>query len=234
MIFDLTQLEQHAIKAAIGGKWNEAINLNQQIIKEDSKKLNAQNRLGIAYLKLEDLKKAKEVFQKILKIDSSNVIAQKNLQKIKNHSSSKNAVLNTSQTISFIEEPGVSRVIPLIKEGEPQVISSLEIGQEVFLKPSARKIKVNTEDKKYVGSFADNISLQLIKFLKSGYKYQALIKSIEPKNLKVFIQETKRSKRLKGIPTFNSDNSFSKSINLPVDEPKVPPLEMYDPLTSEE
>jgi Tfp pilus assembly protein PilF len=70
-----------AIQAALQQDWKTAITLNTEILKTDKKNTDAYNRLGFAYLKSGQIKKAKETFEKVLTLDRYNQIASKNLQK---------------------------------------------------------------------------------------------------------------------------------------------------------
>jgi tetratricopeptide (TPR) repeat protein len=234
---DIVSLENQAIQAALNNKWKQAVKINQKIIKLSPKNPSALNRLGIAYLKTSKNSLAKKTFRHVLKINPKNPIATKNLSKLKHQLKEKSFSENLkpkSQIISFIEEPGISKIVPLIKPGNPQVIANLEIGQNLTLKLSARKIKVFSEDKgEYLGRLPDNLSLNLSRLMKLGYKYQAFIKSTNPQSPQIFIQEIKRSKRLKDVPSFPINNN-KKTINISGGRPVNPPLQIFDPLAEED
>ena len=234
---DITPLENQAIQAALNNNWKEAIKLNQEIIKLSPKNVSSLNRLGTAYLKTSKTSLAQKTFKRVLKINPNNPIAIKNLSILKHQTKSKNptpASKPRSHVISFIEEPGVSKIVPLIKPGNPQTIANLEIGQSLTLKPSTRRIKVFSEDGgEYIGRLPDNLSLNLSKLMKLGYKYRVFIKSTNPQSPQVFVQEIKRSKRLKDVPSFPIKNN-KKTINLSGGKPVNPPLQIFDPLAKED
>jgi len=234
---DITFLEEQAIQAAFKKHWDKTISLNKEILRQKPKHLPTLNRLGLAYIKTQEFKKAKEVFDKALKINPGHSITLKNLRNLKNYK--KNNFSPTSDDTeedflhSFIEIPGSSRNVPIIKSGEPETLTNLEIGQSLKLKISARKVKVLTIKNKYVGCLPDNLSLRFIKLLNSGYKYSIHLKSNHPQNLQIFIEEIKRSKRLKGIPTFPTKGDKFLSLEN-TKQPSIPPLEIYDPLAKED
>jgi tetratricopeptide (TPR) repeat protein len=234
---DITLIEDQAIHAALNSNWEKAIELNLEIIDLLPKNIAALNRLSIAYIKTSQPQLARKTLNKVLKITPTNHIALRNLLNIKHLA--KTTSLNTSARpkttlVSFIEEPGISRIVPLIKPGSPQVIANLTIGQVVVLKSSERRIKIFTQDtKEYIGRLPDNVSLTLGKLIKQAYKYQVFIKSINPQFPQVFIQETKRPKKLSGIPSFPvKDNQ--KTAEISDSQPTVHPLEIFDPLASED
>ena len=228
---NLDQLEQLAIKAAISQNWQEAINYNQIIISKEPTNIPALNRLGIAQIKTNHPTLAKNSFQLVLKINPHNSIAKNNLSQIKTRTtttSTKTLDKNTAFITSFIEEPGKSKVIPLTKIAEPQVIHSLIVGQKVDIKISKHKICIIDPHKRFLGYLPDNISNHILHLAKSGYHYDVFIKSINPKSFAVFMQEIKQSKKLKGTPSFPVNGEIFPKLD--AGEPNAPPLEIFDPL----
>ncbi|HBC45045.1 MAG: hypothetical protein UX08_C0010G0003 [Candidatus Collierbacteria bacterium GW2011_GWB1_45_35] len=225
-------LQQNAIKAAIAKNWHEAISLNQEILELLPDDIPTLNRLGIALTMAKQNKKAIENFKKVLTIDPHNHIAKNNLTRLK--SNKKQGLANPYlQTVSFIEEPGKSKVVPLVSQGEPKVFSLLNIGEPVELTTSKHKVKV-IKDKVFIGYLPDNISHRLLKLISSGYKYKTVMKSVNPKNPQVFVQEVHTSKRLHGIPSFPLDEKEHLPSLSAGESSESPPLELYDPLVGDE
>ena len=73
--------KEDAIQAALEQNWKTAIRLNTELIKNDKTNTDAWNRLGYAFLKDGQIKKAKETFEKVTEIDPYNQIAIKNIKK---------------------------------------------------------------------------------------------------------------------------------------------------------
>jgi len=225
-------LQQNAIKAAIAKNWHEAISLNQEILELLPDDIPTLNRLGIALTMAKQNKKAIENFKKVLTIDPHNHIAKNNLTRLK--SNKKQGLANPYlQTVSFIEEPGKSKVVPLVSQGEPKVFSLLNIGEPVELTTSKHKVKV-IKDKVFIGYLPDNISHRLLKLISSGYKYKTVMKSVNPKNPQVFVQEVHTSKRLHGIPSFPLDEKEHLPSLSAGESSESPPLELYDPMVGDE
>jgi|SaaInlStandDraft_7_1057024.scaffolds.fasta_scaffold84614_2 tetratricopeptide (TPR) repeat protein len=231
---DITPLENKAIHANLNNDWKQAIELNLEIIRIFPKNLASLNRLGVAYLKTSQAQLARKTFNKVLKLNPQNTIALKNLSKLKLQPKDTNSIEKDqpkTTLVNFIEEPGISKIVPLIKPGSPTMIANLTIGDAVTLKPSARRIKAFSEDtKEYIGRLPDDLSLSLSKFIKSGYKYQVVIKSINPQFPQIFIQEIKRSKRLKDTPSFPMRDG-KRLVEILPGTPVSHPLEIFDPLT---
>lgn len=226
-------LTQEAIKAAVSKNWNEAVDLNTKILETYPEDISTLNRLGISYSMIGKNKKAEENFNKVLTIDPHNPIAKNNLVRLKANKST--GLLNPfTQTVSFIEEPGKSKVVPLVSQAEPKIFSTLNIGEPVELDSCKHKVKVADAKNIFIGYLPDNISHRLLQLLKAGYKYKTVMKSVNPKAPQVFIQEIFAAKKLKGIPSFPLDESEILPTLSAGESSELPPLEIYDPLMSEE
>ncbi len=199
-------LAQKAVSAALSGKWEEAIKVNSEILKNDSKNLDALNRLAKAYAELGKIKKAKDVSQKVLKIDPFNPIATKCLAKWKAGGVNEGGRCSLcSKAEAFLEEPGKTKIVSLLHLGDASIIAKLGSGDEVKFMPFSHRISVTTFDGKYIGRLPDDLSARLRTLLKCGNEYQVLIKSTNPQEVKIFIRELKRSPRFKDVPSFAAE-----------------------------
>lgn len=199
-------LAQKAISAALKASWEEAVKLNKQILKDDSKDVDALNRLGRAQAELGEIEKAKRFAQRALRIDPFNTIAAKSLKKWKGLKKGEQKVQSTSSAGAFLEEPGKTKIVSLLHLGDSKkVLVSLDAGDEVKLKIGSHRVSICTLDRKYIGRLPDDLSARLRKLIRRGNEYQVLIKSSEPQEIKVFIRETKRAKALADIPSFSTE-----------------------------
>ena len=201
------QLEQQAISAAMKGAWDLAIEINQKILKLDPENITALNRLAKAFWEKSDLDKAKQTFKKVLALDPYNVIANKNLQRLADQKKAKVKTpgpANHSQRVSFLEEPGRTKVVKLIHLAATEILSQANNGDEVFLSPKERSISVTNDRKVYLGRVPDDLSHRLLALIKGGNEYQVFVKAADRQNLEVFIQETKRAPRLRNQPSFTA------------------------------
>lgn len=195
-------LEKQAIQAAIKGSWQQAVELNRQLIKENPKNTPALNRLARAYWELGKTDQAQKTYRHVLTLDPYNSIATKNLQRLvrKRKKLTKKKIIYLSNL--FLEEPGKTKTIKLIRLASAEILSELSNGQPVKLEAKKRTISVTSEDKIYLGTIPDDLSLRLIKFIKGGNRYQAFVKAVDRKNLEIFIREIFRSKHFRNLPSF--------------------------------
>jgi len=195
-------LAQKAVAAALSGNWEEAINLNEQLLKSDKKDVDALNRLARAYAERGNLKKAKESARKVLKLDPYNVIATKSLKKWKSLRRGGTTVSGPSSAAEFIEEPGKTKIVSLLHLGAPKTLAKLDSGDKVKLSPHKHRVSVTTLDKKYIGRLPDDVAATVRRLVGYGNEYQALVKSIQPQEVRIFLREVKRADKLKDTPSF--------------------------------
>lgn len=195
-------LAQKAVAAALVGNWNEAISFNKELLKENPEDNEALNRLAKAHFELGNIKKARSLSEKVLKNDPFNSIANRNLSKWRGIKSAKNSKNKPPQAIDFIEEPGKTKLVSLLCLGDRKALAELNAGDEVRITVHAHRVSIVTLSNKYIGRLPDDLAARLKRLIIQGNCYQVFIKSIEPKEIKVFIRETFRTKKLSQVPSF--------------------------------
>ena len=78
----LEKKSKHAADLAMQGKWNEAVEINREILSENPDNVDALNRLGKSLLETGLIKEATEAFKNALNLSPNNPIATKNLHKL--------------------------------------------------------------------------------------------------------------------------------------------------------
>ena len=201
-------IQNQAIQAAKKQNWSKAIELNSQLLEENPKDISALNRLGVAYIQDKQKTKAKQTFKSVLKLEKSNSIAKKHLDKIKNNQAVQAPNFHQNQ---FIEEPGKTKTIQLRRLANKDTLAKLTVGQECNIKTKNRYLSVEV-DSKYIGSLPDDVSFRLIKLMKSGNEYSCWLRSISDQACYVFIRETKRSNRNANTHSFCLNKSIQNNI----------------------
>lgn len=207
-------LHQQAISAALSSNWEEALKINQQIIEVDPKNVDVLNRMGRAYFELGDLAESKKYFENSLKNDPYNQIAAKFLKrietfkktgvKLESYTNKQNLPMPNTRVTSdfFIEEPGKSKLVNLLKVAEPHKLSLLSPGEIVNLVVKNRGITITDQSNKYLGVVPDDLSHLLIRLIHGGNKYQASIRTIRTNSITILVREAFRSARFKNQPSF--------------------------------
>lgn len=198
-------LNQLAINQALDGNWKAAIETNLKILQKNKDDTEALNRLARAYAELGNFPSARKTAKEVLKIDPFNTIATKALAKWKGLKKGDTYKLAPSRADTFLEEPGKTKITSLIHIGSPKILAKLDSGDKVHLNTHSHRAYITTLDGKYIGKLPDNLSARLKKFQALGNVYHVFIKSISKNNVKVFIREVKRGKKLANHPSFPTE-----------------------------
>lgn len=230
-----------AIQASLNHNWKEAIKLNLQILKSQPDNVDALNRLGRAYLQSGFKTKAEASYKKVLRFDKYNTIAIKSLTliksfKIEHNKSPYPSASNFSQ--AFLEEPGTTKTISLIRLGDIKILSRLQPGDEVFLAPREHCVSVINHSGVYIGRLPDDLASRMRLFLKAGNKYQIWIKTVDVltksqahQNIRIFIREISRGTKFSNNPSFPSSEKLTYAAFTP---PELVHSEKPDVSTPEE
>lgn len=208
-------MNQKAIDAALDSRWEEALRINRKIIKSDPENVDALNRQAKAYMELGKTNLAKKYYSEVLKVDPYNPIALKNLKIMKSFKPNGQSASQSRQRrlwrtdyhsklspSLFLQEPGKTKMVNLLKVAEPQKLSQTFCGMKVDVAIKNRKITIVDANGDYLGVLPDDINHHLLRLFKGGNKYELFIKSIRVNSLSVIIKETFRSKRFKNQPSF--------------------------------
>ncbi|MBI4035985.1 tetratricopeptide repeat protein [Candidatus Daviesbacteria bacterium] len=215
-----SNLYEQAIDAALNSRWEEALSINKKILKLDPQNVDALNRQAKAYMELGRYNLAKKYYSEVLTFDPYNPIAQKNLKIMKSFKTSKlysngkadqSCPLTKLSPALFLQEPGKTKMVNLLKVAEPQKLSQAYCGMRVEMVIKNRRIMIVDAEGNYLGVLPDDLSHQLCRLTKGGNKYESFIKAISVNSLSVIIKETFRSKRFKNQPSFLE---FSQSTNI--------------------
>ena len=203
-----SNLTSNAIDATLDCRWDEALKLNRQILKLDPQNVDALNRQARVYMEMGKYNLAKKYYCEAIKIDPYNPIALKNLKIVrsfKTNGNAENMHINGFLKLSpsqFLQEPGKSKIVNLLKVAEPQKLSKAFCGMKVDMIIKNRKITIVDCEENYLGVLPDDICHRLIRLLRGGNKYDLYIKSIRVNALSVIVKEIYRSKRFKNQPSF--------------------------------
>lgn len=220
---------QTAINLALSGNWSEALKVNLEIITQNPEDVDAINRLARVYWELGKISEAREATKRVLKIDPVNPIALKCIEKWKSAERTGVHFASPAPTETFLEEPGKTKLVTLLNLGDSKIFANLDPGEEVRLFSHAHKVSINTLDGKYIGRLPDDLAARLRNLIKAGSKYQVLMKSVDPKEIKVFIRELEKGPKALGLPSFPTEKidyvSFTPPELIHKDAPETPNLE---------
>ncbi|KKS77685.1 MAG: hypothetical protein UV74_C0013G0129 [Candidatus Woesebacteria bacterium GW2011_GWB1_43_14] len=198
----MDQLARQAIDAALKCEWQEAAELNKEILKKDPENISALNRLAKALFELGKTASAKRHANKVLELDPLNSIAIRCLEKWEFSNPHEARANNTSIEQVFLEEPGRTKIIELLHIGSPDLVSVLNSQVPVLFNIGDHRITVVTSFGKYIGRLPDDLASRLISLIKLGNKYQVTVKSASIGCVSVYIKEEVRAEKIAHIHSF--------------------------------
>jgi len=198
-------LIDQAIKFALIGDWEQAIKTNQTILEMDPKDIATLNRLARAYGGLGDKEKAEKTYEEVLRLDKYNSIASKNIRLLPHQKFQSNEIIKED----FIETPGLTKTISLVKVTSRENLGTLTTRQKIDLCVKGRLIAATTNGVN-IGCLPDDLSFKIKKLLAKGYEYTCCIKSISDNAATIFIREHKRPNRSGYTATFSKTLTYSK------------------------
>lgn len=198
-----------AIQAALQNNWQDACAINEKLLQENPEDIDTINRYAFSLLKLGRLEEAIKAYKTVIELDKTNPIALKNLRKLETMSKNVDGSRPvSSQGIQledlFIEEAGKTKTVVLTNLADRKTLSYVQPGDILVIAPKRSKIFLQNSEKKYIGMLPDSVGMRLTSLIKGGNEYQACIKAIDDKSVKVFIRETKRASRFKNQPSFTN------------------------------
>lgn len=223
------QKSDAAVRYAKEGRWEEAVQINRELLSlfpDDSETLN---RLGKAYLELKRYGEAKAAYEQAVKTDASNVIARKNLQRLVQYTAIAEAIMpvgetNESPVITpppgptspapgsrekvipsiFIEETGKTGTTHLINVAPTSVLAKLTAGDAVQLVIDSKNqvLLVKNQEGEVLGQIEPRLAIRLIRFLEAGNRYTAAVTSVGERELRLIIRETYQHPSQRGRLSF--------------------------------
>ena len=181
---------KQAISLAMESKWQEAAAVNREILAEVPENVEAHNRLGKALSELGRYSEAREAFQQVLRLQPSNTIAKKNLERIQ-------ALQDTTPRASgqgvpphfFIEETGKTGMTALIDPAPKEVIAKTVAGETVHLDQQEHKLLVRNTSGEYLGTVEPKLGLRLLRLIRGGNRYEAAVAGINEQGVRLIIKE---------------------------------------------
>ena len=210
----LEKKSKHAADLAMQGKWNEAVEINREILSENPDNVDALNRLGKSLLETGLIKEATEAFKNALNLSPNNPIATKNLHKlIEKHSSktTKDQKLKTlSSPKSANEEYGKVAIVDLVNQTTKDNLDEVEDGEEIQLAIMDKIVKALSINGERIGQVEPKLGARITKLIKAGNKYKAFIKKIDGNRVKLLIREIYQHPsqiRVVSFPNINLQNN---------------------------
>jgi hypothetical protein len=202
------QLSEQAIALALQGRWADAVQVNRRLLTFYPNEPDAYNRLGKALTELGRYGEAREAYGQALQADPGNAIARRNLDRLQMLAERQVPGQGGAPAAEkmdprlFVEEPGKTAVVALQHPAPPDVLARINAGDLVHLRPKGRSLQVETAGGEALGEVEPKLAQRIIHFLHVGNQYVAAVKSLDAREIRVFIRETVQHPSLAGRATF--------------------------------
>jgi tetratricopeptide (TPR) repeat protein len=183
-----------AVALAMHSRWAEAAAMNEAILADFPRDLEAYNRLGKALSELGRNRDAKEAFQRALEVSPNNGIAKKNLDRLARLGDDfpKGSEASSVTPDLFIEERGKAGVTSLVNLASSEVLSKLAPGHPVKLEPAQKGLLVADRSGTQVGQVEPRLASRLTRLIKGGNEYSAAVTSVGADELTIIIREERK------------------------------------------
>jgi tetratricopeptide (TPR) repeat protein len=198
-----TKSEQ-AISLAMKNRWEEAAQLNREILDLFPNEVDAFNRLGKALTELGRYAEARDAYAKAVKLDPLNGIATKNLQRL-GKLASEGAAAPPPTPVDprlFIEESGKTTVTSLTDTRRREALAKLSAGDQLRLERRGNQLVVADKSGQDVGRIEPKLEHDLIRLLDLGNQYAAFVTSSNDQSVHVIIREIHRAPAMGNRPSF--------------------------------
>ena len=198
-----TKSEQ-AIALAMKNRWDDAAQVNRDILEMFPNEVDAYNRLGKALTELGRYAEARDAYTHAVKLDPLNGIATKNLQrlgKLAVEGSSSNSPSPVDPRL-FIEESGKTTVTQLTDVRRTEATTKLSAGDQLQIERHGRQVAVTDLSGQEIGRIEPKLEQDLIRLLDLGNRYAVFVTAVTDQVVHVIIRETHRAAAMGHRPSF--------------------------------
>jgi tetratricopeptide (TPR) repeat protein len=186
------QRSKEAIDLAMQARWQEAVNINKEILQDYPEDVDAYNRLGRAYAELGHYKQAREAYENAVKLDPYNAIAGRNIRRLNDIKETDRAVVETVkvQPQQFIEEIGKAGVVTLSDLASKEKRARVLAGNRVILKANGSVLTVESGRGEYIGRVETKHARRLARLMLGGNQYSATVVRSTADMMTIMVRET--------------------------------------------
>ncbi|OGO19307.1 MAG: hypothetical protein A2Z15_04260 [Chloroflexi bacterium RBG_16_50_11] len=186
------QRSKEAIDMAMQARWQEAVEINKEIVGNFPDDVDAHNRLGRAYMELGQYKLSREAYRRAVQLDPYNTIANRNLRRLNDLKDSGKIEIETDKVEpqQFIQEIGKAGVVTLEQLAQKEKRASTVAGDKAVLKVEGSYLVVENSRSEYLGRVEPKHAPRLIRLMLGGNKYSAAVVKSTAEGMTVMVRET--------------------------------------------
>jgi hypothetical protein len=188
-----------ARRAAIEGRWLEAININQTLIERSPRDVDALNRLGKAHYELGQYRSAYEAYGRALEADPASIIARRNLERLEplQDTEAENPVPASVHPPArmgvFIQEAGKTYVDDLVNPAPSAHLRYITAGEMLQIARDGENVVFVDSNGDYVGAPEPRLNRRLAWLIDKGNTYEVFVTANAGDHVRVIIREVGKS-----------------------------------------
>ncbi len=198
------QAVEEAIQHALQSRWQEAADLNQELLDRFGPDEDAFNRLGKALLELGRMEAAGAAYAHSLEINPLNPVAVRQRAKIIGLQAARETVPTAAAPVNvnvFTEEPGKTALtrLPLPESEAPVPVAP---GDPLTLELIGDQLQLRTARGVNLGAVEAKLARRMIRLVKGGNRYAGAVTHVEDQGVQVIIREVYQAPGLAGTLSF--------------------------------
>jgi tetratricopeptide (TPR) repeat protein len=186
---------EEAIQAALESRWHDAVAINRALVERHGGVEETFNRIGKALTELGEHQAALDAYSQALQLNPENVIAQKNVRKLRLLIDSRQKIAGAAGAIDvdlFAEEPGKS-ALAVLTPPRSGVVIVVAPGEVVELHIQAGGLQAQTTAGVVLGDVDSKIARRLVPLIASGNRYTAVVARVEESQIEIIVREAFQS-----------------------------------------
>lgn len=213
------QIVDEARQAALEGRWEDAVALNERIIERFPKEAEAHNRRGRALLGLGRYGAAAEAYTAALRADPANLIARRNLQRLESlrhllpadedestpageNGDAAGATAPMPRTAVFIEEIGKTWVDELVNPIPLEKLAEVLPAEPLEIEVEGQRLIIKRHDGQHLGEIEAKTAERVVNLIQGGNRYEAYALGLSQASLRVILRESFRDPSQAGMISF--------------------------------
>ncbi len=202
-----TNLGKEAVKAALKGEWERAVELNRAVLELNPNDCEASNRLAKALMELGDYAEARQILESLRVRAPGNNIARKNLARLEQLQTCggdirRSVAGDDGLPRMFIAESGKSCTTILRKPAGAPAMATVSAGDVVALNLCGEAVTVTARDGSYLGTVERRLGRRLHKLMAAGNQYAAAVVGTDATGISVILRETRQAPTLRHVVSF--------------------------------